>query len=292
MLNNHFIIKSRMKTLLTRSSISISSSILSIKFFSTSSIILIHGDALDSSIHEKLFINDKLTKPNILITDPPYCILTRRRVLGDLRDIKKRKRKLDNEETITRFENIKSYLQFTKLWLDNIITNCLDKDKSQTLIIWTNPLGKKPLKDLIQNDFGFHFIGEYIWAKRTDHKSSSTIHSTKEVTLRVYETALVFKKEKINNEDNDNKMLCWSVITGYHDENENTRHEHPCHKPYEAIKPLILNWTKPGDVIIDPFMGSGGILHSVKKIDSNRTIYGVEKLEYWKNYCEKLLKGD
>ena len=255
---------------------------------STSKSVLIHGDALDSSIYKKLFVNSSAPKPNILMTDPPYCILTRRRVLGDLRDVKKRKRKLDDEETVTRFENIKSYIQFTKLWLENVISNCLSN--SPTLIIWTNPLGKKHLKDLIENDFGFLFIGEYIWAKRTDHKSSSSNNSTKEVTLRVYETALVFKKEKNDNIDN-NKMFSWSVITGYHDENETTRHEHPCHKPFKAIEPLVLNFTKPGDTIIDPFMGSGGILYCAQKI-GNRNIYGIEKLDIWKNYCDQLLNDE
>jgi len=241
---------------ISRISPSLSSSLSTLSTLSTT--FLIHGDALDSSITNKLFNNNnnnnnnnnKLPKANVLLTDPPYCILTRRRLLGDLRDLKKRKRKLDDDETVTRFENIKGYVEFTHKWLDNIIRNCLNSNP--TLIIWTNPLGKKYLKELIVNEFGFHFIGEYLWAKRSDHKSSSSNNSTKEVTLRVYETALVFKKEK--NEDID-KMLSWSVITGYHDENETTRHEHPCHKPFKAIEPLIRNFTKPGDIIIDPFMG-------------------------------------
>jgi len=163
------------------------------KLSTLSTTVLIHGDALDSSITKKLFNNNNNNNnklPNVLLTDPPYCILiTRRRLLGDLRDLKKRKRKLDDDETVTRFENIKSYVEFTYKWLDNIIRNCLNSNP--TLIIWTNPLGKKYLKELIVNEFGFHFIGEYLWAKRSDHKSSSSNNSTKEVTLRVYETALV-----------------------------------------------------------------------------------------------------
>ena len=54
---------------------------------------------------------------DILITDPPYCLLNRRRTGGDLRDPKIRKKKIDDSDTVTRFENLKEYKTFTKEWL-------------------------------------------------------------------------------------------------------------------------------------------------------------------------------
>lgn len=266
--------KSSLSTLL-KSSLSTASSI-------TIPVVL-QGDALDPNIYKKLFQQQQQQqRPNILITDPPYCLLTRRRKFGDLRDTKKRK--LDDDETITRFENVNSYKKFTQQWLENVVNNCLSKENT-TLIIWTNPLGKKSISDVVQNDFGYHLQGEYIWGKRSDHKSASNINSTKEVLLRVYETALVFKKgiEKINTNE---KGIQWSVITGYHD-NE-TVHNHPCHKPFAAIEPLIRNFTKKDDIIVDPFAGSGGILHCAKLI-GERKICGLEKLVYWSSYANDIL---
>ena len=253
----------------------------------SSSSIVVHGDALDRHVYQKLHLDPK---PNCLITDPPYCILTRRRVSGELRDPKQRKRKIDDDETITRFENVNSYKKFTQQWLDNVITNCLCKEQNQhTIIIWTNPLGKKSIRDVVQNDFGYTLVGEYVWGKRSDHKSSSSINSSKETLVRIYETALIFKKDHVNVPllPND-KGFQWSVITGYHDEND-TVHEHPCHKPFKSIEPLIRNFTKPKDSVIDPFAGSGSILKCAQII-GQRKVYGLEKLEKWVTQCNDILK--
>jgi len=254
---------------------------------SSLSTIVFHGDALDRTVYQKIF-KEKQEKPNILITDPPYCLLTRRRRLGDLRDSKKRK--LDENETITRFETVNSYKKFTQQWVENVVNNGLSKENT-TIIIWTNPLGKKCICDIVQNDFGYSLQGEYIWGKRSDHKSTSNINSSKEVLLRVYETALVFKKRGVEKIDTisstDKGFIQWSVITGYH-ENEIV-HEHPCHKPFAAIEPLIRNFTKPGDCIFDCFAGSGGILNAAKII-GERQVLGLEKLDYWSSYCNNMLK--
>ena len=75
-----------------------------------------------------------------MITDPPYCILTRRRKLGDERDPKKR-RKIDDEPAVPKFESVREYEEFTKKWLHcahSVLT------KNATLVIWTNFLGKVP----------------------------------------------------------------------------------------------------------------------------------------------------
>lgn len=62
---------------------------------------------------------------DILVTDPPYCLLNRRRTGGDLRDQKVRKKKIDDSDTVTRFENLKEYKSFTKEWLKPCIENGL-----------------------------------------------------------------------------------------------------------------------------------------------------------------------
>lgn len=62
---------------------------------------------------------------DILITDPPYCLLNRRRTGGDLRDPKVRKKKIDDSDTVTRFENLKEYKTFTKEWLKPCIEHGL-----------------------------------------------------------------------------------------------------------------------------------------------------------------------
>jgi site-specific DNA-methyltransferase (adenine-specific) len=183
---------------------------------------------------------------------------------GDLRDPKAHKRKLE-DPTVSRFENIAAYKKFTRSWLKP----CVDFGIKQggTLVIWTNVLGKAPICS-IASELGYHLQGEYIWAKRTSNIVSPT--STKnEVLLRVYESALVFTIDpaaataKANPADT---AIPWAAISGYHDEGSITSHPHPCHKPFSALEPLLRQWTKPGDRVLDCFAGSGGILTALVQI--------------------------
>ena len=50
---------------------------------------------------------------------------------------------------------------------------------------------------------------------------------------------------------------------------------HPCEKPVELLKFYILNSTKEGDVVLDPFMGTGSCGVACKNL--NRNFIGIEK---------------
>jgi len=56
---------------------------------------------------------------------------------------------------------------------------------------------------------------------------------------------------------------------------------HPTEKPTAVVSPLIQNSTDPGDLILDPFMGSGTTLRAAK--DLGRKAIGIEIEE---RYCE------
>ena len=62
-----------------------------------------------------------------------------------------------------------------------------------------------------------------------------------------------------------------------------TKPEHPSPKPYEAMRWLVSRL--PGDVILDPFMGSGTTLRAAK--DLGRKAIGIEIEE---RYCEIAVK--
>jgi site-specific DNA-methyltransferase (adenine-specific) len=200
------------------------------------------------------------------------------------------KKKLDDDPTVSRFENIKAFTHFTKSWLQLAVQYI---KPNAPIIIWTNALGKAPTINLCQQ-MNYTMVGEFLWAKRTKVMSQEEmLTSTKnEVLLRIYETALVFLPDNSNDYSNhnsnsnnninnsnrvdsknnnvlphrsqplapNNAAIPWSCVTGYHDINSDTdtsnntnsnhnnivAHAHPCHKPYEAIEPLIRTWTKPG----------------------------------------------
>lgn len=54
---------------------------------------------------------------------------------------------------------------------------------------------------------------------------------------------------------------------------------HPTEKPASLMKALILDFTNPGDVILDPFCGSGSMLRAAK--DLGRRAIGIERDPHW-----------
>jgi site-specific DNA-methyltransferase (adenine-specific) len=62
-------------------------------------------------------------------------------------------------------------------------------------------------------------------------------------------------------------------------------HVHPTQKPVALMAWIIQRWTKPGDVILDPYMGSGPVLRAAK--DNGRKAIGIEIEE---SYCEIAVK--
>ncbi len=192
-------------------------------------------------------------RAQLLLTDPPYCLLTRRRRKGDLRDPKGVKNEGPN---IRRFEDVREYRAFTEAWLGNV-TRHVDGP----LVIWTNLLGKEPIRTAAAKLGWSHQRGEYVWGKKTKEGSSG------EDLLRVVEVALIFTREAPENPKPEDPALPFSVVAGYDDDGEAARWgNHPNHKPFGVIEPLVRTWSRPGDLIVDVFAGSGSIPAAALKL--------------------------
>jgi site-specific DNA-methyltransferase (adenine-specific) len=203
------------------------------------------ADATDPKGYDRALGGEKA---DLLLSDPPYCLLTRRRKGGDLRD--PRGRKIDRDPVL-RFETVRDYRTFTDAWLRCAVPH-LRHDAP--LVIWTNVLGKPAILQAAQALGYGQLWGEFIWAKRTREVNSN------EQLLRVYETALVLGRAPLPPEDPQRPPLPWSVVTGYDDEGEGPAWgNHPHHKPLASVAPLIRTWSRPGALILDPFAGSGSI---------------------------------
>jgi site-specific DNA-methyltransferase (adenine-specific) len=96
--------------------------------------------------------------------------------------------------------------------------------------------------------------GEFLWAKRTSEREGN------ELLLRVYETALVFLKGPLPELLPQEVQRVWCVAAGYDDDGEAERWGgHPNHKPFSVLEALLRQWSHPGDLVLDPFAGSGSI---------------------------------
>ena len=67
---------------------------------------------------------------------------------------------------------------------------------------------------------------------------------------------------------------------------ENT--PHPTQKPEKLLAKLILASSNEGDLVFDPFLGSGSTAVTAKKL--NRRFFGIEKEEEYIALCEKRLE--
>jgi site-specific DNA-methyltransferase (adenine-specific) len=209
----------------------------------------------------------------VLLTDPPYCLLTRRRKGGDLRDPKGKK-----NESVRRFEDVREYRAFTKAWMENA-ARVLDGP----MIVWTNLLGKEPIRTAAAELGWKHLRGEFVWGKRTREGTPA------EELLRVVEVALVMTREPEKAAQPADAAVPWSVVAGYDDEGEATRWgNHPNHKPLGVLDPLIRTWSRPGDLVLDVFAGSGSIPAAAKRL--GRRAWSIELDPAWATRVSERLK--
>jgi site-specific DNA-methyltransferase (adenine-specific) len=182
----------------------------------------------------------------VLLTDPPYCLLTRRRKSGEVRD-RRAGVKIDREPVV-RFEDVRAYRRFTEDWLPKAAAHV-----EGPLIVWTNFLGKEPIR-AVARELRPVEAGEFLWAKRSSQRDGN------EQLLRVYETALVFSTAPLAESGAGDLQRVWCVAAGYDDDGEAGRYgNHPNHKPFSVLEPLLRQWSRPGDLVLDPFAGSGSI---------------------------------
>jgi site-specific DNA-methyltransferase (adenine-specific) len=188
-------------------------------------------------------------RADLLLTDPPYCLLTRRRAGGDVRD--PRGRKLD-DELVVRFDDVKAYRRFTEAWLPKAIARL---QRGAPLVIWTNFLGKQPILQVAAAHGYAHLHGEFVWGKQTRESSGN------ERLVRVYEVALVLGTEALPPLGPGDPPRAWSAIGGYADDadGEPELRAHPHHKPLYSLEPLVRAYSRPGQLVLDPFAGSGSI---------------------------------
>ena len=209
-------------------------------------------------------------RAHAVICDPPYLLLERRRLRGDLRDPRPG-RKID-DDVVVRFRDEADYALFSRAWLSCAIPRIRD---GGSLIIWTNTLGRAPLLRVC-GEFGWAWHDEFAWAKETSAKERAA-ESTAEQRLRVYERALILRQRAKHVAPEANGVLRLrnlAAITSYADA---TGHVHE--KPRSAIEPLVLCYTQPADVVLDPFAGSGSLLATVASL--NRTPRGIEIRRDW-----------
>ena len=81
-----------------------------------------------------------------------------------------------------------------------------------------------------------------------------------------------------------NKGLHWSQYTGVYTDLVEEPSGHQWQKPISLMSRLVRIYTRVGDVVLDPFCGSGQTLKAC--LMNLRTPIGIDVDPYWVNYCK------
>lgn len=178
---------------------------------------------------------DKLPKDLVLITDPPYGINYDPKWLSDIHIAKGTQPNKSDKKVL----NDKGELDFT-------------------------PLYSYPRRCI----FGFPYIydlkatGWIVWDKQpqVDGRGMTTPVEIASTTLR---------------KGFDLIHSMWAgFLRDIPDRNIESRYDHPTQKPLKVMKFIIERFTKPDDIIFDPFAGSGSTLVAAKQL--GRRYIGIE----------------
>ena len=136
----------------------------------------------------------------------------------------------------------------------------------------------------VASELGLFFHGEYTWAKWSKGGSGN------ERLARAYEVALIFGKEQLKSLKDAENCPPRFCINSYDEEQEGLKWgNHPNHKSFSVLEPLIRFYTAPGDRVLDPFTGSGSTPAACLKL--NRFISGIELRPQWAEMTQLRLKS-
>lgn len=94
------------------------------------------------------------------------------------------------------------------------------------------------------------------------------------------------RDDKVTIKEQRQKGNVWDMTGGYssHGERENTGN-HPAPFPESLAKDHVQSWSNPGDVVLDPFAGSGTTLKAAKEL--GRRFVGIEINPEYVEICNR-----
>lgn len=95
-----------------------------------------------------------------------------------------------------------------------------------------------------------------------------------------------FSIKKVKISENVKKQNIWTyVVSGGSTSNDKIAHEHPAIFPEKLAKDHILSWSNEGDIVLDPFMGSGTT--GKMAVSLKRNFIGIEIVKKYFDIAKK-----
>jgi DNA modification methylase len=218
------------------------------------------GDSLDRTFVGKVIGAHKV---RAVVTDPPYGVA----YVENKKGLSKLGVKEEKVIVGDHLQSAKEYEEFTRKYLGIIVPYL---DEYNAIYIFNADLMFPSLRSGMKSA-GFYYSQMIIWLK------NQPVMSRKDY-LSMYELIAYgwFNKHKME------RSKAKNVI--YHPRPARSR-LHPTQKPVGLLRKIIPNSTKVGDVVYDPFLGSGSIAVACEHL--GRKCIGIELDE---GYVEASLK--
>jgi modification methylase len=180
------------------------------------------------------------------------------------------------------FESTNEYEEFSRQWMVEC-KRVLKPDGAMWIIGSYHNIFK--LGSILQ-DLGFWILNDIVWVKTNPMPNFRGTRFTNAHETLIWATPTKTGKYTFNYETmkklNGGKQMRsdWDINICLGDERikgEDGKSLHNTQKPMDLLRRVILSSTKPGDIILDPFMGSGTTAAAAKEL--GRHFIGFEKDE-------------
>lgn len=221
---------------------------------------------------------------NMIFADPPYFLSNNGFTCGGGKMVSVNKGKWDKSDG---FEND---LAFHNLW----ISECKRILKPEGAIWISGTYHSIYVCGYVLQANGYHILNDICWFKPNASPNLScrfftASHETLLWAKKDGKAKHTFNYEKMKNGDypedkikqpNLQMRSVWSIALTKASEKQYGKH--PTQKPYDLLKRIVLASTNEGDIVLDPFCGSGTTGVACQNF-ANRYFIGVE---VEKEYCE------
>ena len=202
---------------------------------------------------------------DLLITDPPYN-------LGEF--IRKRNYNLKSMRE-NSLENIIDWDSLSKgeylVNMNKFFSVISSKLKvGANVIIFLSSLRIESIIEIAER-YNFYYKTTGVWHKTNPMPRNMNLHFVNSNEFWLY---FVYKKRTGNTFNNENRMIMDYIESSTPKSSEKQYGKHPTQKPIQIIDYLIKILSREGDLVLDPFLGSGTTGESAVRL--KRNFIGIE----------------